>query len=278
MNKVGKAIIETIVYSNIWISIGAVSFALTGAILLKFQLSIQLTIFIFSTTLFTYNFQRLVKVSDSNVQQISGPRADWIKKHLYLVYAITLLGFIGGIITGWAFFIDYYWLFIIVGFFSFFYVWKLPILKANIRSLPAIKIFVLAATWIIATQIIPYLLLSDSALTFNVSLIFIASFFFIISISIPFDIRDIEIDDKKLKTIPQLFGIIQSKWIALFLLCLSTILISFSSTELYYGLIINACITGVIIYKSRVNKNELYYSGVVDGTLIWQVILLAIFL
>ena len=273
MLRLSNFIVDGIVYSNLWISAGAVCFSTVGASVLGYQLSNKFIAFIFCTTLFTYNFQRLVKLKSKNQQPISGPRAEWVQKHLILVYALTIVGSLGGIIFGYNYVKSYAGLLFLVGFFSFFYVWKLPFFKRNVRSIPTIKLFVLSGTWVLATQVLPFLVFSTNSLSFNVALFFLSSLFFMCAISIPFDIRDLVVDDKSLKTVPQIFGVKGSVAIAITMLFLSVLMALYVSENHQIGLLINGVLAGLIIYFSIKNNDELYYSGLTDGTLIFMGVL-----
>lgn len=233
----------------------------------------QFLAFIFSVTLFTYNFQRIVKIKLAHIQPISGDRAVWMEANKYSVYSLTIAGAIVGFVFGWEYFKDYAFTLIAVGALSFFYVWKLPFLKLNLRSIPAFKIFVLGFTWVLATQFLPYKLFAENHLEVNSVLVLFSSFLFIISISIPFDIRDIEVDEKKLRTIPQIVGINNSKWIGIFLLISSAGLLMISIQQFNIGILIGTILTAIIIGYSGKYKSDLFYSGLVDGALIYQLFL-----
>jgi hypothetical protein len=269
-----KTIAEWIVYSNAWISVGAVAFAMTAASYLQFNIPASFLIFIFITTLFAYNFQRLVKLNYANVEPISGPRANWLMRHQYTVYVTTVLSAIGGIMLGWPFFVEHKFVLVLIGMLSFFYVWKLPFLKRNLRSLPGLKIFVLSFTWVLACQILPFLLFSSKPVSVVSNIFFVSSFLFVFSISIPFDIRDIKVDCKDMNTIPQLLGIKNAKWLGIVMLAVSSLLIFIVIKQFTIALIISTIVTGIIIGKSEVQNEDLYYSGLVDGTVILHFVLL----
>lgn len=263
--NVANTIIQAVVYSNIWISFGAVCFGLFCAEVLSFELPLFYILFIFSATLFTYNFQRLVKVYFSSSQTMSGPRVVWIKRNRNLVYFMTVLSGLASCFFVWQYVFKVWWLFIVVGFFSLFYVWKLPVLNLNIRSIPGVKIFVLGVTWVLATQVLPFYLFSLNIDTTKGAVFFIGSFLFMVAISIPFDIRDINLDEDRLKTIPQKIGVPNAKSLAIILLFMSTVLHIWVANHFSIGLLLNVIFVSFIIGKSRNYDNELYYSGIADG-------------
>ncbi|MFK8037445.1 MAG: hypothetical protein AB8B74_04095 [Crocinitomicaceae bacterium] len=267
MNTV-NGIIRVVTYSNIWISLGAVCFSLFASRVLDFELPLFYILFIFSATLFTYNFQRLIKRYVFSSQGISGPRLKWIERNVFSVYLITTISGIAACILGWQFILEIWWLFAVVGFFSLFYVLNLPILKVNLRSIPGVKIFVLGVTWVIATQILPFFLFSAGVLSASRIIFFIGSMLFMLAISIPFDIRDLELDNRKLRTIPQTLGIKNARYLAATILFMSTALFMWVVGYFHIGLLLNTIIVTKVICRSGINGNEFYYSGLADGLLI----------
>lgn len=277
MQKIARAIAEWLVYSNIWISTGAIAFSQVSAFYLAYELPQNFLIFIFSTTLFAYNFQRLVKLNFSDIQPISGPRATWIIKHMKFVYALMLGSGIASLFFGWEYILKYSSTLAIIGLFTFFYVWKVPILKRNLRSIPGLKIFILGLTWVLACQILPYMAFSTKPIHITSISYFLSSFLFIFSISIPFDIRDVEVDDQKMKTFPQILGVRKAKIVAIIFLILSFGLVTIMTQKVEMGLIISTIITSIVVIYSEKSLKEMYFSGLVDGMLILQFVFIYFF-
>jgi 4-hydroxybenzoate polyprenyltransferase len=103
-------------------------------------------------------------------------------------------------------------------------------------------------------------------------LLFTERALFIFAITIPFDIRDIQIDEtSKLKTLPQVIGIRKSQFLALLLLSISALLtIVLISTDVYdvellTPYLLCTGITGLLISRASVDKDDYYYSGLLDG-------------
>lgn len=224
--------------------------------------------------MFTYNFQRLVKIKFAHLQTISGPRAEWIKTHITTVYVLTALSFVTGLATGWPYLLETTGFILVMSFLSFFYVWKLPFLHKNIRSIPTSKIFVLGITWVIACGIVPFLLFADEQFEMKDGLMLLSAFLFIFSIAIPFDIRDMEVDSQSLKTIPQVLGIKIAKYLAVALLWSSAAILVYVWPHLALPFAVNALFTTLLILNSAADKNELFYSGWIDATIILQAALL----
>ena len=84
-----------------------------------------------------------------------------------------------------------------------------------LRKTPYLKIFLIAFSWSFSTVALIYYE-SNLTLNSNVVLSIISRMFFIIAITIPFDIRDVEYDKKKTYMIPMLVGDKMAKKIAVF--------------------------------------------------------------
>src|SRR5690606_39484239 len=96
--------------------------------------------------------------------------------------------------------------FFLMGFVSFFY--SIPLSGLGLRTIPFLKLFLIAFVW--AGSSIGLLLVVHHSLI-QYQLLFFSVFFFVIGITIPFDIRDKSTDESGLKTIPQVIGILPSK-------------------------------------------------------------------
>ena len=131
----------------------------------------------------------------------------------------------------------------LIGFLTFAY--AVPLISAkNIRSLSGLKIYVVAICWSLAVVIAPAvhcnLLITEVVLLKTLQIVF-----FVIALIIPFDIRDIVYDLKYLKTIPQQFGVVKAKMIAVMLMLMFFVL-------------------------------EMYLQGVLGGLIVFPVCLLTI--
>lgn len=144
---------------------------------------------------------------------------------------------------------------------SFLYI--LPVRKpVGLRCIPTIKIFLIAVSWAILSS---YATFENSIVSFYIS--FAAMFFFVFSITIPFDIRDLKIDSKKLKTIPQRIGIRKSVWLSLILVLVSMILIMTITTET--NLMITHCVFCLVaiglLHQLHKTQSQLYINFTIEG-------------
>ncbi len=260
--------LKFLVYSNSWISLGA------GLLtLLSFKISSQnpdfgygfdYAFFVFFSTLFSYNFQRV-----SRLKKIAthSPNS-WVVKNSItakILLVISLLGAIAFIPIFDAPF-TLMWL-ILLGVISAGYSYK------NFRDLPYVKIILIALSWAIASGIIPMIISGTQSLGITITS-FGWIFFYIIAITIPFDIRDIGIDEDSKKTIPQWVGIENSKKIAYLCLAISLLILIFQGVRAsIIPFITSYLIAAYLIYKSTPSRKDLYFSFLVDGHIIFQFML-----
>lgn len=108
----------------------------------------------------------------------------------------------------------------------------------------------------------------------------LARFFFVFAITIPFDIRDVKFDNKRLKTIPGLLGIKKSHMIGILSLVIAQIsylyLFIFHNLNVIYlvAISISIVIAGLLVIKSNEKKGEMYFSfGVESSSIIFYIIL-----
>jgi 4-hydroxybenzoate polyprenyltransferase len=231
---------------------------------------------VFSFTFFTYNGQRLYRLNQKIIEKDKlGERLSWVIKHkVPLSISSIIFGLIGLVCT---LFIDPYCFLILIpmGGLSVFYVIPLiPIYKnaPSLRDIPYLKIIVIGITWSIAIIWLPMM---DSSYTIgmNVSLLMmslIQVFLFVFAITLPFDVRDMKFDKlTQLKTIPRLIGPKNTIFFSETLLLLSLGTLFFLPIGIYfYPLIIGHIITMVIIACTNEKRNELFYAGWVEGTVI----------
>lgn len=238
-----------LIKTNIWV---AICFA---SLLAFFQLILYRPNFyvlgiVFFGTLSIYNFSRI-----GNFQNFLILNSKY-KNQIILTF-IGLAGtFICVILRGFEM-KTFLYLFVL-GFVSFCY--SLPFSGLGLRTIPFLKLFLIAFVW--AGSSIGLLLVVHHSLI-QYQLLFLSVFFFVIGITIPFDIRDRNTDEKELKTIPQVIGEIPSKIISVLSLILSFFLfhLEFNSFENYVtAWLITVLIALILVINSTEKRSETYYS------------------
>ncbi|MNL40206.1 prenyltransferase [compost metagenome] len=167
--------------------------------------------------------------------------------------------------------------------------YNIPFLTLNnqqigLRNIPGIKLFLIALVWSVSCVLLPVVELEHNY-QINISsaetLLLVAKrFLFIAAITIPFDIRDL-FQDKlyALKTIPVMLGEKKAYIFCQFLLAgYLVLLILFNQTVNAdtIGLTLTLLLTGWLIFKSNIKKNEYYYFFYLDGTMLLQYLILVL--
>jgi|GEM_PF-515063 len=268
------------VYSNVWIALCAAAFCFQGEILIGQSSEGLLPLFVFFATVFLYNFQRVVKLFQKPSYSIPG-RNTWLVKNRLAIMIWSIVGGIVMIVIALNLPLRDWIVLSIGGFFSILYVMSIGKRDGKsvaVRELPFIKIFLIAISWVIMGAIFPQVHHEGWRALESNQLIWMSleKFFFIWAITIPFDIRDLEYDDKRMKTIPQLFGVNGSLWLSRILIVAAAGSVVFAGFSGFYspqsvGALL-ACyvfIGGTFEY-ARVKRDELYYTGWLDGTILLQ--------
>ena len=248
-----KSIIRFLVYSNIWVAFCAFGLTVSTEVLFGTTNS-KVSQFVFFATIFTYNFQRVVRLK----KEQKYASKDWLNQHRLAVYLLIL---VGGAISLYRF-IDFrsstQIAIIFSGVLSVLY-------PFGLRRIPFLKIFIISLVWAISTLLL-LVLENNIPISQNIVLHLIGRFLFVFAITIPFDIRDLKYDAQNLRTIPLFFGILKSQFItvfALFICGVIAIFQYFENTLIFpnlLALILLYFVASIFIAKSDESKGEMYFS------------------
>lgn len=254
-----KRTVDAVIFSNCWISIGAVMCTLSTFLYYEQHIQYEYLLIVFLMTFFGYNIQMSSNPISSNSRK---NQTNWLSKYgqkmKYLSYTLFLISLPIVIVT---FSFE-------VLIFSFPAFIAVVMYKSNhytsfgFRTIPSLKLILIALIWSWVCVITPQLLFFTTV-DFSFSIIV---FTFILAITIPFDIRDLNYDSENLKTLPQIVGSIGCVLIALSLL-IALILYTYfklEKVELCYLFTFTA-LAVIPSYKAR---NEYYYLFLIDGFLV----------
>ena len=137
----------------------------------------------------------------------------------------------------------------------------------TLRSLPFLKIFLIAYVWASITAFLPKFQSKEPFINSETIGLFASYFFFILAITLPFDIRDYYTDQKiSLSTIPHLFGKVKTKILSIICLSLFSIII-WDKLEIRYFIAFFIITSGLILYASPKRK-PYYFLLFMDGSII----------
>lgn len=266
-----KLIIRFLVNSNIWVAFCALALTYSSEILLQ-RNNFSISQFVFFATLFTYNFQRVVRIKKGEIHT----RKNWLNKNSIVVYFLMLFAFANSLYH------FYYFKFLTQA--TIFFVATLSLAYPFwLRKIPFIKIFVISFAWTISTMFL-LVIENEILITYNISLHLLSRFLFVFAITIPFDIRDLRYDASKIKTIPLFFGDKKAKLIAIFGLLICIIIAVFQQfqnnifSSNFPALILLYFLTLVLVMRSDKKNSDMYFSFWVESLSILSYVFLAILL
>jgi len=233
-------------------------------------------IFVFFSTIVAYNFIRLYRKPT-----IKSWFSSWIDANKIAIIILSLVSLIAMCYLSFEF--KKKAMLSLVPFFlmTFFYVVPIGRFFSNnisLRTVAGIKIFIIAFCWAGVTVIFP-LLNYGVPITSDVLIVFVQRFFFIVAITIPFDVRDLSHDADGLKTIPQLIGVAKSKKFGLLLLMffLGLEFLFNDSNQLRITFIV-ALVSLFLLIRSTPNQSKYYSAFFIESIpIVWLFLVLAQF-
>jgi len=268
-------------YTNLFIAFCAAFATWQTFIIIQKPINLNLIAISFFGTLATYNFQRLIKIS--KYQKFENSRRTWVLNNKKTIWAITFISFLLSIV----FFIKIISLKIIAFLFigllmAIFYAVKPGFGLNRLRDIPFAKTFFVGLVWSIISAGMPCVFYDLNYQ--KTALIMIQQFLFITAITIPFDIRDIEMDKMHgVRTFATHFGEKVSVYISTTFLLLSFLIdfLLFKNfdlvAKLFIGLLISGFVAIVFIFKTKKTNHEYFWSLGLDGTIMFQTLLLYFF-
>ena len=128
-------------------------------------------------------------------------------------------------------------------------------LKHFIRKIPLFKVFYVGLTWALINA---WLILPEMHWP-----IFFVSWIYITALVLPFDIRDMKVDD--VITFPQIIGVQNTKYLAYVMVFIAVIIsIFYFETAFSLAIYISSLFTYILIYFSEEDRKDYYFSFLVE--------------
>jgi 4-hydroxybenzoate polyprenyltransferase len=266
------ALLDLLLYSNFWIALAAVGMAAQSQLLLCGRGEpTALLGFIFFATLFLYAVHRIIGLRKSKPFTESGRYAVIARFRNHIVFGLFLLQMPRALIAGLT----------APCFLALLYV--LPVWKGyRLRDLHYVKIFLIAITW---SWITVFLVALELGMAWSTPMyvMLLERAFFVFAITIPFDIRDLDIDAfNKVKTLPAALGVRSSQRLGGLSLGLMLLLAALNYYWDVYTLndlvaiVVSACLSGLLIFLSDRTRHDYFFTGLVDGMMVLQFLLVAL--
>ena len=250
-----KRFLDFYINSSLHVALAVLSFSvLTG-----YELNLMGSIFFYSATFCAsvagYNFVKYFGLTKFYYRSLTTKL-----KYIQLVSVLSLTGF------GFVIFqlqqssqIVYVFLALITFLYAIPMGIKTP---KNLRSVGGVKIYIIAFVWAMTTVVLPIL---ESQLVLNLDhwILVLQRIFIVIVLMLPFEIRDLDVDQVHLSTIPQKIGIRNTKIIGYALLG-DSILLEFFKHQFNLNNFLTVFFTGVLlaVFLAKSNKQQdRYYAA-----------------
>ena len=229
---------------------------------------------IFFMTLGIYNLHSIVGIRFlKKIPKNFSPRFAFIENYPAFFYSNLILSSLGSIFC--LFFIPYYKFYTLVPALILGIMYTFPILgNWRLRDLSFLKVFLVGFVWAWITVYFPLVNQIEDYYKFCIP--FIERFLFIFAITLPFDIRDIAIDQlEKVNTITHSLGKHYTIFISCFLLAIWSI-----SASLYYDniiLLLGGIIIAFLVFRLLyIPIKENYFSIILDGSILVLAIIIVL--
>lgn len=269
MKKPLLSILNFYIYSSIHISITATLFVAETYFFVCQEIDLFYLGLVFCSTLFIYSVHRIIGISKISKGLIEGRYSIILKykSHLKVYAAVSIIGLLYFLsqtsLTNLYFLIP-------LGVMSMMYTLPLLSNQRRLRDYHYIKIFLIAIVWA-GIAIGPMLTNGHSILLVILLILFLEKIIYIIAITLPFDIRDIDIDKSLItKTIPQSIGKKKTYlWIyALLILGFASYAVSSfmdNQASVIPYILMAYLLSLIAVYASKGKSSDYLYSGLLDG-------------
>ena len=153
------------------------------------------------------------------------------------------------------------------------YCLPLPGFKLNFRGFRGLKIHLVALSWVLISVFLPLSTASESLS--NTTIIYgLQRYLFVLVATLPFEIRDLKLDDPKLSTWPQKLGVQKTQTLGVVLLLLFVFLevYFFFSNHIGSALFITLLLM-VLVVKSNEDQTKYFSSFWVEGIpILWLIL------
>lgn len=268
--KFASSIFRFYIQSSIHVALAVTALAVVTLFEFGFVPEPALLLFIFFGTIVGYNFVKYAGISNQHNLLIT-PHVNLIR-----VFSVLCLGGVGYFVL----MLPTNVLITAAIFGGLTLLYAIPFYKSrNLRSLSGAKIFIIALVWMGVVVLLP---LEYHNLNFRPKVFYqcLEIFFFVIALTLPFEIRDLKYDKAELGTLPQKLGISKTKGLGVMLLVASGILVFtqnyLADAHLYAGLI-TLTLTIISVLAAKEEQGRYYASFFVESLpIVWLILMLSL--
>jgi len=242
------------IQSSIHVALAIVSLTLLSGIYLNIFPDLYLTGFVFAAAITGYNFVKYAGIAKWHHRRLTSS--------LKSIQIFSLFAFFTMIFFFWHLPVSVQVIVFVSGLLTLLYAVPLKQKWKNFRSIPGIKLLLIALVLVLTTVLMPAFYVGK-AMDFPLFILCLLRFLWVIVLILPFEIRDVHLDNISLGTIPQKFGVFKTKLFG------SVLLIILAFGEIFYNslfhnslwaVLIVVMVTGLALWFSR-EKQSFYYTA-----------------
>lgn len=257
MKEIILKIIKFLSLSNLWIALASALFYWLTVLQLGERLVLSNTVvFLFFSSLFIYTLFQLLDVKD-NIPMLS-------KFVLYvsIIVIITCVPFLS--YTSLS-------VLAISGLLTFFYATPLFSFgknNFNLRKLWFLKAIIVALVWTLSCAVVP--MLEYGASTHQLFWFSLEKFLFILSVALPYDIKDIAKDTEEngMTSFVMKFGVATTKKISFALFFIAFVMALILYSKFFIAIFITYSFAFLCIYKLKTNTSAYQITFLIDSSII----------
>lgn len=252
-----KNILNFYINSSLHVALAVVSLSLISFLEFNIEIDKNLLFFIFFGGISGYNFVKYAGIAKLHHASLA--------RNLKLIQIFSLFCFLALLYFAFQQELEILFTSAILGIFTLLYAIPLGRTGQNLRNIGGIKIFIIAIVWAGVTVILPLL---GRVPIQEISITFFQRFFFVIAITLPFEIRDLKFDSGNLNTIPQQIGVANTRkigYVLLGIMFLLEFLKSYFSVINLIALSLSLLVSAYFIKAARIDQGTYYSAFWVEG-------------
>ncbi len=261
--QIVRPVIDVVVFSNTWISLGTLSLYLSVCLAIGISPITYEALLVFCSSFIAYNLLKLKGLKESSNTSIFHM---WLRDHRILVYVLM---FLASIALLYALIHVSFAQCVVLALSAVFTVIYIGFERFNLRAFWFLKTQIVAMVWTLFIMGIALINIYQHIPPIKLALLSAGIFFFILGLTIPFDIRDWQADklDPKITTLPMVFGLRGTLVLSIIHLCLA-----FVSWLLYayFAIVLLPIFTIAVwrIYRLKSDSKEYEYTFLIDGLIV----------
>ncbi len=267
--KAVKNIFDFFINSSIWVALSVCALVVITCINHNVIVNYPLLLLIFSGTIVGYNFvkyfekENLKLLRDAKLDlqlfQLKNRRQHFLLSKK-IVWIMTMFAAVLCIYLLFVLHLNSLFILLIPMALTFFY--AISFRRKSLRAISGVKIYVVGFVWAFVTVLFP-LYEYGVEISTDVLLTFVQRLIFVVLLILPFEIRDLQVDDISLGTMPQRVGVINTKLYGFLLAMLFLCLEFFKDEVLEVNLLVLPLVfvISVLFLVFATEKQSKYYAS-----------------